>query len=110
KTRTGRPVRPFPALPQSGERERAAVPEADRNGLLLLSAAAFPFVEPIGQHQAAALVEGFAEGRFDRGRLRAGIHQALPGVTILRPRRDLPITLHLKRVIALSRLLALPSG
>src|SRR5208337_4592528 len=56
-------------------------------GLLSLPGS-HPFIKPVGRYEASATLEGFAEGRFVGGRLRARIDHLVANACLLRPVGD----------------------
>ena len=83
----GLTVRRHPAFPQPGEGEGPPVAQADVEGLLV-PALLLPFIEAIREEEAPSLLEGPAECRLGRHRLRTSIDHPGADGWPLRPQGD----------------------
>jgi hypothetical protein len=80
--------RAAPNLPEAGEGERPVIGERQIVGLLAAVGEVLPFVEAVGDDEAAAPCEGGAKRRQAVERLGAGIDGPGPDSDVLGPRRD----------------------
>jgi hypothetical protein len=77
-------------LRQAGQGERPTVPHSEVEWLLMPGARGLPLVEPRCRDEAAPRLEGPAEGRLLRDRLRTGVDERVADLRVFGPTRDEP--------------------